>query len=50
MKFVVTIKGFCCFLGRFSDACDFIRQRWGSLDMASEEGVRLIPADRYRLN
>lgn len=50
MKFVVTIKGFCCFLGKFSEACDFIRKHWGSLELASEKGVRLIPANRYQLN
>lgn len=50
MDFVVTLKGFRCFLGRFSDACAFIRQHWGSVEKAAEMGVRLLPANRYRLD
>lgn len=50
MDFVVTLKGFRCFLGRFTDACEFIRAHWGSQEAASEVGVRIMPADRYRLN
>lgn len=49
MEFVVTLKGLGCFLGKFSDACEFIRRHWGSVEAASEKGVRLIPASRYRL-
>lgn len=50
MDFVVTLKGFHCFFGRFSDACEYIRRRWGSQEAAAELGVRLIPANRYRIN
>lgn len=50
MDFVVTIKGFCCFLGKFTDACAFIRRHWGSQEAAADRGVRIMPADRYRLN
>ena len=50
MDFVVTLKGFRCFLGRFSDACEFIRRNWGSQERASEIGVRIFPANRYRLD
>lgn len=49
MDFVVTLKGFACFLGRFTDACAFIRQYWGSPEDAAEQGVKILPADRYRL-
>jgi hypothetical protein len=49
MDFVVTLKGFGCFFGKFSEACEFIRQHWGSQELASEMGVRLVPANRYRL-
>jgi len=49
MDFVVTLKGFRCFLGRFSDACEFIRRHWGSQEAAAEKGVRLIPASRYQM-
>lgn len=48
MDFVVTLKGFGCFLGKFSDACEFVRRHWGSLEAASEVGVRIIPSSRYR--
>ncbi|MCX7170363.1 MAG: hypothetical protein NTY41_08750 [Proteobacteria bacterium] len=30
MDFVVTLKGFRCFLGKFSGACAFIRAHRGS--------------------
>lgn len=50
MDFVVTLKGFRCFLGRFSDACDFIRRHWGSVEKAGDFGVRIFPANRYRLD
>jgi len=50
MDFVVTLKGFRCFLGKFSDACAFIRHHWGSQETAAARGVRLIPADRYQLD
>jgi hypothetical protein len=49
MDFVVTLKGFRCFLGKFTEACEFIRRHWGSQERASEMGVRLIPVDRYRM-
>ena len=48
MNFVVTLKGFRCFLGKFTDACEFIRRHWGTQEAVSDVGVRLIPADRYR--
>jgi hypothetical protein len=50
MDFVVTLKGFRCFLGKFSDACEFIRRHWGSLESAGAEGVRLMPANRYQMD
>ena len=49
MDFVVTLKGFGCFLGKFSDACEFIRRHWGSVEAASEIGVRIVPSSLYRL-
>jgi hypothetical protein len=50
MDFVVTLKGFRCFLGTFSDACAFIRRHWGSQETAAELGVRIFPANRYRMD
>lgn len=50
MDYVVTLKGFRCFLGKFSDACEFIRRHWGSQEAAAEAGVRIIQANRYGLN
>lgn len=49
MDFVVTLKGFACFLGRFTDACEFIRRHWGSPEVAADRGVQILPAERYRL-
>ena len=48
MDFVVTFRGLRCFLGKFSDACEFIRRHWNSPEAAAEIGVRLFPANRYR--
>lgn len=50
MDFVVTLKGLGCFLGKFTEACEFIRRHWGSVESAAEMGVRLVPVDRYRLD
>ena len=49
MDFVVTLKGFACFLGKFTDVCAFVRSHWGSMEAAADSGVRVMPADRYRL-
>jgi len=50
MDFVVTFRGFRCFLGKFSDACEFIRRHWSSPEAAAEMGVRILPANRYQLD
>ena len=49
MDFVVTLKGFGCFFGKFSEACAFIRRHWGSVEAAADIGVRILPVSRYRL-
>lgn len=49
MDFVVTLKGYCCYMGKFTDVCDFIRRCWGSPESAADNGVRVMPASRYQL-
>jgi hypothetical protein len=49
MEFVVTWKGFACFHGCFTDACEYIRHHWISPEAAAERGVVILPATRYHL-